>query len=163
MKFKSLALAAISALVLSACGGGGGGGGSPAIDAALHIKGTVDGVVYNGTDTERDIYQGLPDLYGRVTAPAQLAGSEWNIYKFPAAAGTYDCHEINGPFISLERPTTNLTSSYPGGSCKITVIKVDNQEVVGTFVATLIDTTDNSAKAVTNGSFRLAAAPVLIP
>lgn len=160
IKFKKIAFLAMTTLALAACGGGDGGDAAPEIDAALHIKGTVDGVVYNGTDAYREVYESLPDLFGDVTAPDALAGSRWNIYQIPEAAGTYQCNRDNGPYIDLYVAATDssLVTGKTGGSCTIKVVKASAEEFVGTFKATLVDENNGNLVTLTNGSFRLGRA-----
>lgn len=163
MKFKSLALAAISALVLSACGGGGGG--SPAIDAAPHIKGTIAGTMYNGTaavEGDRDTSTNLVNLYADTNLGPADHLTHWGIYGLKAAVGTYSCGSLDDPDslqIDLHDTVNDVWyETYGGaaGQCQVRVVAVSATEISGTFTATFVIDNDNSATTkVTNGTFRV--------
>ena len=161
MKFKSLALAAISALVLSACGGGGGG--SPAIDAAPHIKGTIAGTMYNGTaavEGSRYTITNSVDLYADTNLGPAEHRSHWGIYGLKSAVGTYNCDPAgDATEIRLHDTVTDVfyeTDGGAAGQCQVRVVAVSATEISGTFTATFVIDNDNSATTkVTNGTFRV--------
>lgn len=161
MKFKSLALAAISALVLSACGGGGGG--SPAIDAAPHIKGTIAGTMYNGTaavEGYRDTSTNLVTLYADTNLGPAGDLTHWSIYGLKSAVGTYNCDPAgDATEIRLHETVTGVwyeTDGGAAGQCQVRVVAVSATEISGTFTATFVIDGDNSATTkVTNGTFRM--------
>ena len=162
MKFKSLALAAVSALVLTACGGGGGS----AIDAAPHIKGTVAGTTLKAeTEVGGHTHGNTLHIYA-IAVSGDTSQAEWDIYGIPQAKGTYACHSaVNDDdshlVISLDDYTTETSyfaDGTAGSSCSITVVAISDTEISGTFKATLakdIEATPLPTVTVTNGTFRI--------
>ena len=169
MKFKSLALAAVSALVLTACGGGGGG--SPAIDAAAHIKGTIAGTMFNGTagvEGSRYTSTNTVELYAETNlGPASGHLSHWGIYRLKSAVGTYNCDPA-GDAVEIDlHDTVNDVwyETYGGaaGQCQIRVVAVSATEISGTFTAKLVRDSDGATFEVTNGTFRVPVTDVAGP
>ena len=163
MKFKSLALAAISALVLSACGGGTS---APAIDKDLHIKGTVAGSVLKATDYPVGyIYtndeKSVLDFWAYM-GQGEARKAYWVLDRVPNAKGNYSC-AADGVRIWFDdyRGESNLyyvaRDNAAGSTCSVTVDAVSSTEVSGTFTATMIYDGEGDAPAitVTNGTFRM--------
>ena len=162
MKLGSLALAAMSALVFSACGGGGGG--APAIDATPHIKGTVAGTVLKA---DSDLYGDSYDRDGRtlIVIGGQSAGSPmaaWVFAGVPHQTGTFACGTDAGAYIDIrlsdKRSAPEVRYFADGGdgsSCSVTVTAVSATEVSGTFDATMMENGGSTSIQVTKGSFRV--------
>lgn len=164
MKLKSLALAAMSTLILTACGGGDGGGVT--IDAGNHIKGTVAGTTFKAeTDIGGHTHGDTLHIWASVGSGDTLQ-AEWDVYGIPQAKGTYACHSAVNEgdselVISLDDYTTETSyfaDGTAGSSCSITVVAISDTEISGTFQATLakdIEANPLPTVKVTNGTFRI--------
>jgi hypothetical protein len=170
MKLKSLlTIVAGSALLLSACGGGSTSNMPvpPAIDAAPHIKGTVDSTAVKATT---QIGGGVQAWNGKLWLWAMDSDLTWDLHNIPDAKGVYPCavrqNESDNSNLYMEywRRLDGGAKSYradasAGSSCSITVLAVSDKEVSGTFTATMLQTAPRPDTPVTiqvtNASFRV--------
>lgn len=165
MKFQKLALVAMTTMVLAACGGDG--------EVKPFIKGVVNGTSFQATEDLGGHYHGsntILHIWGDVVqAGDSVAG--WDL-EVPAAVGTYPCGPVgeDGDLVDIELwDERNGASLYyyadgeDGSSCSVTVTRVGEKEVAGTFTATLGQDTDGGAGSatvkVTKGSFRVPFDP----
>ena len=161
MKFGKLALAAMTTMVLAACGGDG--------EVKPFIKGLVNGTSFQATEDLGGHYHGSNNetlhIWGDIVQSGNSLGY-WDM-EFPAAVGTYPCGEDDsGNWTGIELGDNRGGSSVyyyadgeEGSSCSITVTRVGEKEVAGTFTATLLQEESATTVNVTKGSFRVPFDP----
>lgn len=172
MKFKKIALLAMSTLALAACGGGGDvftpvvAPIDAPIDAAPHIKGTVAGAMFNATANVGGEWAAVGEMAGLYAelpqAPVDNHAAHWGIYGLKAALGSYSCGlatDETSLQIDLHDTVNNSWyETYGGatGACTVTVKAVSETEISGTFKATLVRDNDASMTVnVSDGTFRV--------
>ena len=177
MKFKKLALLAMSTLALAACGGSNisvpeippivpVAPVAPAIDAALHIKGTVDGVNFNANDWLNgtlDTRTKLVNLDARLPKESESGNSSsWGIYGLEAKIGKYYCgseaSDDNSIGIGFYNAATNeyIASAYGSrGKCEVIVEDFTAEEISGRFTVTLVRESSDKTVTVEDGTFRV--------
>lgn len=164
MKFKKLALLAMSTLVLAACGGGDsyGDGGAP------FIKGTVDGTQVNATtdvkgywETGEKLALRLISSIGPATEQTTRVGPirTWSIFFLKPLLGVkQQCTNSGEDDLQIEliRDAEYSLSR----SCTVTVTRINDKEISGTFEAILEASprgrsSDPVSVNVTKGSFKV--------
>ena len=164
MKFKKFALLAMSTLALAACGGSDsyGDGGAP------FIKGTVDGIEVNATTNVRGDWATGEKSALRLTASIDPATEQ------TTRVGPVRAWSINflKPLLNVKQQCTNSgeddlqielmrDAEYSlSRSCTVTVTRVNEKEISGTFVA-ILETNPRTRESafvtvnVTKGSFKV--------
>lgn len=196
MYLKTLVAMASATFALVACGGGGsvglggaGAGGtltpspnpsaSPSASpspvpsgAGLHIKGTVDSTVRNGTvDVVGSWVDGVGAGSGLIAKTTDTpAPAVWSIQHLKNEVGSYSCSGgTNSIAITFSDPTIvvnpltdaakiQVTTAGAPGACALTVTAASATEIEGTFTATLHNNL-GFTRTVTNGSFKVQNNP----
>lgn len=167
--------ATLLALTLAACGGGGDDSPEPAASGD-HITGTLGSEVKAATQyaiTYQYWDRGDPDEEAPPSDMIDLIafnGADpvrfdydfyWLINNLPATAGTHVCGSGSdlGVTLELSHPSEDSPDSWRAnevdGACSVTVTRITDQAIEGSFSATLVPSDGGEPRQVTNASFHI--------
>lgn len=144
------------------CGGSSGDGGSSISYASgSKMTGKVDGANRNYSGDVR--YTAAGSKRSIVVENLDNGEESWGIYFIDPVVGNYRCGNASetDPIISIIHHENSKSSSQNGGSCSITISRVDDDQIEGQFTATLINTESNASQAITEGAFHIVFAEVI--